>query len=75
MPSTVIRSYKYDPESHELGIVFQTRRRYTYKQVSPEIFALMKAAYSKGEFFNAHIRGKFPFVRETDYVVPERRLA
>ena len=66
MPSTVIRSFAYDPDERELRVVFQSGRQYTYRRVPPDIFASMKGAYAKGEFFNAHIRGKFPFLRDTE---------
>lgn len=63
MPSTVIRFYRYDAKKRALDIVFQTKKRYTYEQVPEEIYKAMNAATSKGEFFNRHIRDKFPFVR------------
>ena len=66
MPSSVIRSYHYDPARRELGVVFQSRRRYTYIDVPAETYAGMKAAFSKGEFFNRHIRDKFTFRRDDD---------
>ena len=61
MPSTVIRSYHYDRRRRELDIVFQSRRRYTYRDVPEDTYEAMKAAFSKGEFFNRHIRDHFPF--------------
>ena len=75
MPSTVIRSYRYDPQRRELAIVFQTRRAYTYSEVPHETYAALKAAFSKGEFFNRHIRGKFVFTREADVLPSEPRAA
>ena len=66
MPSSVIRSYHYDPARRELGVVFQSRRRYTYSEVPAETYAAMKTAFSKGEFFNRHIRDKFTFRRDDD---------
>jgi len=63
MPSTVIRSYRYDRTRRELDIVFQSRRRYTYRDVPEETYTAMKAAFSKGEFFNRHIRDHFLFER------------
>jgi hypothetical protein len=63
MPSTVIRSYRYDPRRRALDIVFQTKRRYTYEHVPEETYKAMKAAFSKGAFFNRHIRDRFPFTR------------
>jgi hypothetical protein len=63
MPSTVIRSYHYDPASCQLVVVFQTGRRYVYEEVPNEVFESLKRAFSKGEFFNSHIRDHYPFVR------------
>ena len=63
MPSTVIRSYRYYPEKRELNIVFQTGRSYTYKQVPEQTFTAMRAALSKGRFFNKEIRDAFEFER------------
>jgi lysyl-tRNA synthetase class 2 len=63
MPSTVIRSFAYDAASRRLRIVFQSGRRYTYEEVPRETFAALKRSFSKGEFFNAHIRNNFRFVR------------
>jgi hypothetical protein len=63
MPSTVIRYFQYDPGTRELLVIFQSGRRYTYKNVPAEIHAGMKASFSKGEYFNAHIRERFEFER------------
>jgi hypothetical protein len=65
MPSAVIRSFRYDAASRRLHIVFQTGRRYIYEDVPEDLVRDMKAAFSKGEFFNAHIRDRFRFVRDT----------
>ena len=66
MPSTVIRGYWYSAGRQELTILFQTGKAYIYFDVPEDIQAGMKAASSKGEFFNRHIRGKFAFVRKAD---------
>jgi KTSC domain len=63
MPSTVIRSFEYDATSEDLLIVFQSGRRYIYQGVPREIFQALQASFSKGEFFNAHIRDRYRFVR------------
>ncbi len=73
MPSTVIRSYRYDRRRQELDIVFQSRRRYTYRGVPEETYDAMKAASSKGEFFNRHIRDHFTFERNGE--VPSAGLS
>lgn len=64
VPSSVIRSIEYLPAQRELRIVFQSGRRYRYQRVPAELYAEMQRAFSKGEFFNAHIRDRFPFTRE-----------
>ena len=63
MPSTVIRSFEYDAETRELRVLFQSGRSYVYQQVPPETFDGMRRAFAKGEYFNAEIRDRFPFVR------------
>jgi hypothetical protein len=63
MPSTVIRSFSYDPASAELLIAFQSGRRYVYCDVPEEIYTAMKAAFAKGEFFNSHVRDHYSFRR------------
>jgi len=66
MPSSVIRSFSYDGRRRELLVVFRSRRRYVYRQVPAETFAAMKAAFSKGAYFNRHIRDRFAFSRVDD---------
>lgn len=62
MPSTVIRKYEYDEAAQRLSIWFvPSGRRYDYERVPPEIFSAFRQAFSKGQFFNAHIRDKFAF--------------
>jgi hypothetical protein len=56
MPSTVIRSFEYDAALFELHIIFQSGRHYVYKGVPAEIVDAMKRSFSKGEFFNEHVR-------------------
>jgi hypothetical protein len=65
MPSTVIRSASYDADNRKLLIEFQSGRRYTYQNVPAETYAALKSSFSKGEFFNTHIRDHFSFVRES----------
>jgi hypothetical protein len=64
MPSAVIRSFHYDDASATLLIVFQSGRRYRYLDVPPETAKKLRAAFAKGEFFNAEIRGRFAFEQE-----------
>ncbi len=64
MPSSVIRSYEYHASTQELRVIFQSGRCYRYQHVPPETYARMKKEFSKGAFFNSHIRDHFSFVRE-----------
>ena len=59
MPSTVIRRFDYDPASRALDIEFVSGRRYRYAEVPADTAAAFRAAFSKGRFFNSHIRDNF----------------
>lgn len=63
MPSTVIRSFDYDASRRELLVVFRSGRRYVYEDVPEDTFVAMRNSFSKGEFFNEHIRERFAFRR------------
>lgn len=63
MPSSVIRDFDYDPPARRLDIEFVSGRRYSYHDVPERIVAAMRAARSKGRFFNARIRDHFSFTR------------
>ena len=59
MPSSVIRKRFYDPGASRLTITFVTGRIYVYEDVPPDVIADFDAAFSKGQFFNAHIRDRY----------------
>ena len=61
MPSSVIRAAFYRPEEAVLDIVFTTGRRYLYHGVPPRVAERFAAAFSKGRYFNAHIRDRYAF--------------
>jgi hypothetical protein len=63
MLSNVIRSVRYNEEDHRLDIRFVSGRLYSYRGVPPEIARRMRAAASKGAFFNRAIRDRYPFER------------
>ncbi len=67
MPSTVIRRFEYRAEARELEIEFVTGRRYVYFQVPPDEIDAMRAAFSKGRYFNAHIRDSYRFRELTEH--------
>lgn len=60
MPSTVIRRFDYSPEARELTIEFVSGRRYVYSDVPLEVAESMRAAFSKGSYFNRKIRDNYP---------------
>lgn len=66
MPSTVIRSFKYHPDTRRLVIGFQTGRRYAYYDVPPDVHEGMRAARSRGTFFNERIRDRYSYSRLED---------
>lgn len=63
MPSSVIRTFSYDPDRRRLRVTFVSGRRYAYKDVPQHVAQEMKLAFSKGEYFNAKIRDHFDFER------------
>ena len=63
IPSAVIKAYSYDPSAKELRIKFRSEGIYVYQDVPPDTFDALNAAFSKGEFFAAHIRNNYTFRR------------
>jgi KTSC domain-containing protein len=61
VPSTVIRSIHYRPETLELDILFTTGRRYLFHDVPPEAAEAFRTARIKGRHFNSRIRGRYRF--------------
>ena len=61
MPSTAIRSLFYDPAKSELWVTFVTGRRYVYADVPQDAYDAFKAAFSRGTFFNHHIRDHYRY--------------
>ncbi|MES3018822.1 MAG: KTSC domain-containing protein [Bacteroidota bacterium] len=63
MPSSVVDTIDYFPESLILRVKFLSGLVYDYKNVPPEIFNALKIAGSKGRFLNFHIKGKYEYDR------------
>ncbi|MFA7601979.1 MAG: KTSC domain-containing protein [Novosphingobium sp.] len=61
MPSSVIRSFAYDRAGAALEVTFVTGRRYRYFMVPGHVAEGLTEAFSKGRYFNARIRDRFPF--------------
>ncbi len=64
MPSTVIQWFRYDESTARLSVMFQSGRLYIYENVPAALAARMKQSFSKGQFFNEHIRDRFAFRRD-----------
>jgi hypothetical protein len=63
MPSSVIGKFSYIAEENSLDITFVSGKRYRYLGVPEVLYRQMRDAFSKGEFFNEHIRDHFAFER------------
>jgi hypothetical protein len=64
MPSSVIRSFSYDPDEQRLRVTFVSGRRYAYHEVPADVAEEMDMAFSKGTYFNRKIRDHFDCTRE-----------
>ena len=58
--STVLRGAWYLPERRQLDLLFTSGRRYVYSGVPMAIASRFAEAPSKGRFYNAEIRNRFP---------------
>jgi hypothetical protein len=61
--SSVMTSIGYDNETQALDITFTSGETYRYSNVPRDIYAALLNAESKGEFFNDHVKGIFPFTK------------
>lgn len=61
--SSLVASAGYDPKSKILEIQFQSGKIYVYYDVPEEVFKELMEAGSVGSYFNAAIRGAFPYDR------------
>jgi hypothetical protein len=59
MPSSVISSFTYEPERRRLVVTFVTGRIYEYAEIPTDVAANFRASFSKGVFFNEHIRNNY----------------
>jgi hypothetical protein len=63
MPSSVIRAFDYDARTRRLTVTFVTGKHYAYLDVPQAVADALRAATSKGEYFNDAIRDHFRFQR------------
>ncbi|HEY0666769.1 MAG TPA: KTSC domain-containing protein [Sphingobacteriaceae bacterium] len=61
MPSTVISSIQYHPDSSTLTIKYVSGIVYQYKNVPEKVYKELKASMSKGRYLNYHIKRKYDF--------------
>jgi hypothetical protein len=63
LDSEALSYVRYDPKAQTLFAAFRGRRRrkYVYEGVPPNEYEALMAAESKGAWFNAHIRDRYPF--------------
>jgi len=61
MPSSVIRFFRYVPDTRELKVTFVSGRLYLYEDVPAEVAAAFRDARSKGNFFNREIRDRYVY--------------
>ena len=59
--SDVIHAIGYDSEIHLLEIIFNDGRIYQYRGVPAQVFEGLKAAKSKGRYFQENIRDEFQY--------------
>ena len=70
MPSSVIRSYNYDPACCRLDIAFVSGESYSYFNVPASVATGLANAFSKGRYFQRHIRDHFDYRREHTALMP-----
>jgi hypothetical protein len=74
MPSSVILSFAYDHERAALCVTFVNGRRYRYFLVPACVASGLGEAFSKGRYFNARIRDRFPCKELAPEADPAPRL-
>lgn len=67
MPSTVIAASEYDASTRILVIRYVSGMVYRYKDVPAEVYAEMKAAFSKCQFLNKFIKGRYAYEKVSDF--------
>ncbi|MGG5210651.1 KTSC domain-containing protein [Chryseobacterium sp. MIQD13] len=63
MPSSVVNSYIYFPETEILRIIYQSGRIYDYLKVPATIAEKFREARSKGRFLNSIIKPGFKYLK------------
>jgi len=59
--SSAIRAIDYDRPHRRLSVTFMSGERYEYRRVPGEVHRAFVEADSKGRFFQAQIRDRYPY--------------
>lgn len=57
--SSMMTSVGYDAQTQQMTILFASGKRYTFCRVPSFIHAGLMSAYSKGRFYNDHIKDRY----------------
>ncbi|WP_223606738.1 KTSC domain-containing protein [Chryseobacterium sp. OSA05B] len=63
MPSSVVNTYIYFPETEVLRIIYQSGTVYDYLKVPLSISEKFRQARSKGRFLNSVIKRRFKYIK------------
>jgi KTSC domain len=58
--SSAIRAVGYDPETRRMKITFEQGVVYDFCNVPQQIYDELMRAASRGSYYNAHIRDRYP---------------
>jgi hypothetical protein len=61
MPSSVISNFHYNKVKAALRVIFTTGAVYEYFNVPENEYLAMSNSFSKGIYFNRHIKNRFSF--------------
>jgi hypothetical protein len=61
MPSSVVKYFNYNADSHTLRIHYVSGMVYEYLEVPENVYAQLKQSKSKGTYLNKFIKGKFEY--------------
>jgi hypothetical protein len=59
--SSALEAVAYDAATQRLEIEFRDGRTYEYRNIPAEVHRDLMRAPSKGQYFNAAIRARFPY--------------
>jgi len=66
MPSTVISTMTYDPETKSLTISYVSGQIYAYRDVPETVYKELKASRVKGRYLRFFVKDKYAFKKIKD---------